>query len=129
MSPSLKYAATGVVAIALIVGTLWAFLDPASRRGVLLAAAVAIPVQVGAFWVIRRFRDDANAFMAAWIGGTFFRVLVVAVAAFAVIRAQMDGAVAMLLALVGFLFALLLLEPFFFRDGSGTLTNVETVEA
>lgn len=129
MSPSLKYAATGSAMIAVIVGSLWPFLDAAGRQGILLAAAVALPVQVAAFWAIRRFRDEANAFMAAWIGGTFLRMIVVAVAAFAVIRSQMDGAVPMLLALVGFLFGLLLVEPFFFRNGSASLTNAETVEA
>lgn len=115
MSPSLKYAATGGAALTLIVGALWPVLDAAGRSGVLLAAAIAMPVQVGAFWALRRFRGDPNAFLAAWIGGTLLRMVVVGIVAVAVIRSQMDGAVPMLLALAGFFFGLLLLEPIYFR--------------
>lgn len=129
MTPSLKYAATGGAIIALIVGLLWPILDPAGRVGVLLAAAIAMPVQVAAFWALRRFRGEQNAFLAAWIGGTLLRMIVVGIAAFTVIRSQMDGAVPMLLALAGFFFGLLLLEPLYFKGGQGALTNAETVEA
>ncbi len=129
MSPSLKYAATGGAVIALTVGLLWPVLDPAGRSGLLLAAAIATPVQVTAFWVLRRVRDQPNAFLAAWVGGTALRMVVIGVVAFAAIRSQMDGAVVMLLALAGFFFGLLLLEPVFFKVGSGTLTHAETVEA
>lgn len=129
MSPSVKYVATGTAGLAVTVGALWLVLDPASRSGVLLAAAIVLPVQAVAFWALHRARGQQNAFLAAWIGGTLFRMAVVAVAAFVVIRSQMDGAVAMLLALAGFFFGLLLLEPLYFKDGSGTLTQAETVEA
>ncbi|MBT8487641.1 MAG: hypothetical protein HKO77_04870 [Gemmatimonadetes bacterium] len=129
MSPSLKYAATGGAVVAVTVGALWLILDPAGRSGVLLAGAIALPVQAVAFWGLHRFRGEPNAFLAAWIGGTFLRMAVVGVVAFVVIRSQMDGAVAMLLALAGFFFGLLLLEPLYFKDGSGTLTQAETAEA
>lgn len=114
MSPSLKYAATGAGAIALLGACAWPFLDSAGRDGVLLAAAVAVPVQVLAFAVLNRFRGDVNGFLAAWVGGTVVRMAVVAIAAIVVIRSGMEGAVPMLLALAGFFFALLLLEPLYF---------------
>ena len=121
MSPSLKYAATGLTGIAAIALVLWPFLDPAGRIGVLLAAAVAFPVQALSFMALRRFRDDVNGFLAVWLGGTLARMLVIAVVAALVIRAQMDGAVPMLLALAGFFFGLLLLEPLYFRPESTTV--------
>jgi len=129
MSPSLKYVMTGVAAIAMVVAGSWPLLDPAARRGVLLAAAVALPVQVVAFAALHRFRLELNAFLAAWIGGTFLRMAVIGAVAFAVIRSGMQGAVAMLLALVGFFLGLLLLEPVFFRAGSGTPAEHDMVEA
>ena len=121
MSPSLKYAATGLSGIAAIALVLWPFLDPAGRTGVLLAAAVAFPVQALAFVALRRFRDDVNGFLAVWLGGTLARMMVIAVVAAVVIRSQMDGAVPMLLALAGFFFGLLLLEPLYFRPEPTTV--------
>lgn len=124
MSPSLKYAMSGGCAVALIALGLWPFLDSAGRNGVMLAAAIALPVQVIAFAVLNRYHGQVSGFLAAWVGGTFMRMAVIAVAAIVVIRSGMDGGVAMLLALAGFLFGLLLLEPMFFGAKPS-----ETVEA
>ena len=124
MSASTRYAGTGVVAVGTILMVLWPFLEPAGRTGVMIAAAVALPVQVVAFWALNRHRAELNGFLAAWIGGTVLRMMVVAFVAFAVIRSGVDGAVPMLLALAGFFFGLLLLEPVYFETGPG-----ETVEA
>lgn len=120
MSPSLKYAATGFAGIATFAVVLWPFLDPASRNGILLAGAVALPVQALAFAALYRFREDVNGFMAAWLGGTLVRMGVIGVVAAVVIRSGMQGAVPMLLALAGFFFGLLLLEPVYFRPASNT---------
>jgi len=87
---------------------------------VVTAAAIALPVQVSAFAVLNRYSGQLNGFLAAWVGGTFLRMAVVAVAAVVVIRSGMEGAVPMLLALAGFLFGLLLLEPIYFRIEQGT---------
>ena len=124
MTPSAKYAVLGAVAVSAIVAGLWPFLDASARSGVLLAAAVALPVQIVAFWTIQRFRGELNGFLAAWVGGTLVRMAVVGVVAVALIRSGSDGAVAMLLALAGFFFGLLLLEPVCFR-----IEPAETVEA
>jgi hypothetical protein len=124
MSASTKYAVTSVIAIATIVGGLWPILEPAGRNGVLAAAAVALPVQVIAFWALNHFRAELNGFLAAWVGGTLVRMAVIAVVAVVVIRSGTEGAVPMLLALAGFFFGLLLLEPVYFRIGPS-----ETVEA
>lgn len=121
MSPSLKYAATGLAGIATFALVLWPFLDPASRNGILLAGAVALPVQALSFAALHRFREDVNGFLAVWLGGTLVRMGVIAVAAALVIRSGMQGAVPMLLALAGFFFGLLLLEPVYFRPGSNTV--------
>jgi hypothetical protein len=124
MSTSLKYAAAGVCAIALVIAGLWPFLDVAARNGVLVAAAIALPIQVAAFAVLIRYLGELNGFLAAWVGGMMIRMLVVAVVAVAAIRTGTEGAVPMLLALVGFFFGLLLLEPVYLRGRSS-----QTVEA
>ena len=99
----------------LVTLALWPWLDADARRGVVLAGLIALPVQITAFWLLLRYRDRLNGFLAVWAGGTLVRMAVVAVVATVVIRARMDGAVTMLLALAGFFFGLLLLEPVFFR--------------
>ena len=124
MSTSVRYAITGTAAIATIVAGLWPFLEPAGRSGILAAAAVALPVQIIAFWALNRFRSELNGFLAAWIGGTLVRMAVIATVAVVVIRSGTEGAGPMLLALAGFFFGLLLLEPVYFRIGPS-----ETVEA
>jgi hypothetical protein len=115
MSPSLKYATIGASTIAIVVVGLMPILDAVAWKGVVVAAAIAIPVQVVAFAVLNRYHGQLNGFLAAWIGGTMLRMVVLAVVAFVVIRGGTDGAVPMLLALAGFFFGLLLLEPVCFR--------------
>ncbi|MDH3205346.1 MAG: hypothetical protein OEO79_01970 [Gemmatimonadota bacterium] len=118
MSASLRYGAAAVGVVALLTLVLWPFLEPAGRKGVLIAAAVALPVQVSAFSVLVHYRGRTNGFMAAWAGGMAIRAVAVAAVAFIVIRSQAEGAIPMLLALAGFFFALLLIEPLYFRADS-----------
>ena len=115
MRPVLKYAAAGLAVVVAVTLAAWPFLDAAGRRGVLVAAAIAVPVQVIAFAALLRVRGRVNGFLAAWAGGMAVRALVVAAVAFLAIRSGVDGAVPMLLALAGFFFGLLLLEPIWFR--------------
>ena len=115
MSASLRYGTAAVAVVGLGTLILWPFLDPAGRHGVLVAAAIALPVQLVAFAILLRFRGRVRGFMAAWAGGMAVRALAVAGVAFVVIRSGGEAAVPTLLALAGFFFALLLLEPFYFR--------------
>jgi len=115
MSAATKYAASGLAIVALVTLGLWPFLDSDGRRGVMIAGAVALPVQVIAFAALMRFRGQVNGFLAVWVGGTLLRMVIVAIVAAIAIRSSAAGAVPMLLALVGFFFGLLLLEPIYFR--------------
>jgi len=115
MSASVKYALLAMGAIGVGTLALWPFLDGPGRNGVLLAGAIALPVQIGAFGIMVHKRGEPNGFLAAWIGGTIVRMAVIGVAALVTIRADVDGAMPMLLALAGFFFGLLLLEPVCFR--------------
>lgn len=114
MKAPLKYAGTAALVVAVLTAGLWPFLDVPERRAVLIAGAVALPTQILAFWLLVSFRSRLNAFMAVWLGGTAFRMLIVCGVAFVAIRSGVDGGVALLLALAGFFFALLLLEPMYF---------------
>lgn len=96
----------------------WPFLDPEARRGIVIAAAIALPVQIGAFALLIRYRDNLNGFLVVWVGGTLFRMAVVGLVAAIAIRSGVAGAVPMLLGLAGFFFGLLILEPVYFRPGA-----------
>ncbi len=118
MNASVRYALTTLGVILAAVLALWPLLSPDGRQGVLVAAVVAWPVQVLAFAALVRFRDRLNAFLAAWLGGTVLRLLIVAGVAWFAVRRDGAEAVPMLLALAAFFFGLLLLEPVYFRPGT-----------
>lgn len=122
MSPAVRYAVTGTAIVAAVLLGLWPILDGPSWRGVLWAAAIAVPVQALAFGLLQRFHGELNRFLAVWVGGTLARMVVVALVAFVVVRTGTDGAPALLLALAGFFFGLLLLEPVYFRAGPSEST-------
>lgn len=118
MTVPVRYAVSALLLLSAITLLLWPFLDQPSRRGVLSAGLIALPVQVFAFTALLRRHGRANGFMAAWAGGMALRAAVVVVTAIVVVQTQAAGAAALLLALAGFLFALLLLEAAFFRKGA-----------
>lgn len=122
MTTPLKYAATGFLSLTAVTLVLWPWLTPEGRVGVVIAALVALPVQVVTFGLLLRFRDRLNGFLAAWVGGMLTRVVVLAVVAVFAVRSGSERAVPMLLALAGFFFALLLLEPLYFRPAAGKTT-------
>ena len=117
MRVSARYGAAAVVSIALITLVIWPFLDPAGRSGVLLAAGVALPVQILSFALLQGFRSHLNRFLAVWVGGTLLRMVAIGVVAFLVIRSGTVAVAPTLLALASFFFGLLLLEPVYFRSG------------
>jgi len=111
-----KYAFTGLIGVALITLVFMPFLDPAGRRGLVIAALIALPIQVTAFSAMLSFRSDWNRFLAVWVGGTLLRMGVIGLAAFVAIRLDLEGLAPMLLALAGFFFGLLLIEPIYLRS-------------
>ena len=119
MSAAVKYGATAVALIGLLTLGIVPFLGPSGRTGVLIAAAVALPVQIAAFAVLVRYRGQVKGFMAAWAGGMALRALTLLVVAVLVIRSGTESAIPMLLALAGFFFALLMLEPIYFKADQG----------
>lgn len=110
------YAALTFVVLAAVVGLLWPLLSPSGRTGVALAAAVAWPVQVGAFALLLRWRGRLHGFLAMWVGGTLVRLGLVGAAAVLVARRPELPPAPTLLALAGFFFAMLLMEPLFLRS-------------
>lgn len=118
MSASLRYGVAAVAVVGLGTLALWPFLEPAGRRGVLVAASVALPVQLLAFSILIRFRGRVKGFVAAWAGGMAVRGLALGAVAFVVIRSGGEAVVSTLLALAGFFFVLNLLEPVYFRPES-----------
>ena len=115
MSREARYAGVGTVGVSAVILVLWPFLDAASRTGLLIAAAVALPVQWASFAALMHFRGKPNGFLGVWVGGVALRMVVVGLVAFLAISRGADGLIALLLALAGFFFGLLLLEPMYFK--------------
>lgn len=114
MRSSARYGASAVLLVAAATVVLWPFLDAPGREGVLVAGAVALPVQIGSFALLQRFRSQLRRFLTVWIGGTVLRMCMIGAVAVFVLRSGTVGAVPALLALATFFFALLLLEPVYF---------------
>ncbi|MFV2005850.1 MAG: hypothetical protein ACC667_00305 [Longimicrobiales bacterium] len=123
MTPVGRYGATGLLLLLIVVAGLWPFLEADGRRGIALAAAVAYPIQLFAFWLLIRYRQEMNRFLVIWAGGTLVRMGVIVVVGLWATRLDSVAPIPMLLALGGFFFVLLLLEPAFFRIQLGENTE------
>ena len=109
MKSSFRYAKVGTAVVGVVVLLTWPFLNSESWRGVLIAALVALPVQVISFALLQRYRHELNRFIIAWVGSTVVRIGVIGIVALVAFRSGMAGGVSMLLALATFFFGLLLL--------------------
>jgi hypothetical protein len=89
----------------------------------LVAALVAYPIQMLAFFLLVRFWGDRKRFLLVWLGGTVGRMGVVLVAALALTRVEGLAPAPTLLGLAGFFFGLLLLEPLFLRPRGAESTE------
>ena len=114
---TLRYAAACVLVVALGAGAATLLLDGSGAQGVLAAGAVALPIQVGAFAVLTRYPLGTTAFMAAWVGGTLVRMVVVGLGGWALVALPDLPPVPTLLGLAAFFFVMLLLEPRFLGLG------------
>lgn len=115
MRESWSYAVVAFLLLALVLAALWPVLPPEAYRGVLVAAAVAYPVQVVAFGLLLRYRREVKGFLTAWVGGTLVRMALVGGAGVLLAVSEVLPPVPTLVALAAFFFVLLLLEPLFFR--------------
>ena len=125
MTRVVRYGGTALLVILLVIAGLWPLLSESARTGVLVAAAVAWPVQVVAFGFLIRYWGDPRRFLAAWVGGTLARMAVIVVAAILLMQVSEVPPAPTLLALAGFFFGLLLMEPLFLRpreaEGTGNV--------
>lgn len=110
-----RYALIGLLMIAVAVVALFPFLDDGGRTGILVAAAVAYPVQVVAFGLLLRVRGDPSRFFVWWGAGVAVRVGVVIIIGLVALRIESLGAEVLLLSVAGFFFGLLLIEPVFLK--------------
>ena len=101
--------------IAIAIAALYPFLEDEGRRGVLLAAGVAYPVQVVAFGLLLQARGEPSRFFTWWGVGVVVRIGVVIIVGLVALRIESLGAEALLLSLAGFFFGLLLIEPAFLK--------------
>lgn len=115
MSAVARYALVSFLVVGLGCAVLLATLDEVGGRGALLAAGIAVPVQILAFSLLIGARADATRFLLWWATGIAIRVVVVVVAA--VVSSGFDrvGRPSFVLSLIGFFFVLLLLEPVFLK--------------
>jgi len=113
----LWYASACAAVVAVGVTGAAAVLDRAAVNGVLAAGVVALPIQVAGFALMVRAPAGSNAFLAAWVGGTLVRLLVVGVTGVGLVALPDLPPAPTLLGLVAFFFVMLLMEPLFLGLG------------
>ena len=104
------------MALLLVNAGLWPFLSSSARAGIVVAALVAYPVQMVAFFMLIRFWGDGKHFLLVWVGGTVVRMGVLLIAALMVSQVEALPPAPTLLGLAGFFFGLLLLELLFLKS-------------
>jgi hypothetical protein len=111
----LRYGGVAFLLLLLVNAGCWPWLSPPARTGLLVAALVAYPIQMVAFFLLVRHWENGKRFLVVWVGGTVVRMGVILGAALAVMRVEGLSPAPTLLGLAGFFFGLLLLEPLFLR--------------
>jgi len=119
-----RYGGVALLLLLLVNAGLWPWLSGPSRAGILLAALVAYPVQMLAFFLLVRFWRDRKRFLLVWIGGTVARMGIILAAALVLTRWGGPPPAPTLLGLAGFFFGLLLLEPLFLRPRGAETTEI-----
>lgn len=116
-----RYTVVTSLVVVLFLSIAAPFLDASGRVGLLIAAAVTLPLQIGLFALLLGARHDSLRFMASWGMGVLGRVLVVGIMGLSIRALETVDPAVTILSTVGLFFIFLLLEPvFLFRDGQAT---------
>jgi hypothetical protein len=113
MRSGLLYAASCVIAIALIGAVAWAFTDAAGQQTILVSAAIALGVQLTAFTMARLLQP--RHLLLGWGLGSVLRLVVLVIYAVVVARLWRAPLTPALLSFVGFLFVTTVFEPVFLK--------------
>jgi hypothetical protein len=119
-----RYGGVALLVLLLVNAGLWPWLSTSARTGLLVAALIAYPIQMMAFFLLVKFFDDKKRFLLVWVGGTVVRMAVILVAALILTRVDGLPPAPTLLGLAGFFFGLLLLEPLFLRPRGAETTEI-----
>ena len=123
MKQLFRYGGVALVLLLVVIAGLWPWLSPSDRTGIWVAAAIAYPIQMLAFFLLARFWEDRKRFFVMWVGGTVVRMGVILVVALVLTRVEVLPPASTLLGLAGFFFGLLLLEPLFLRPREAETTE------
>jgi hypothetical protein len=116
-----RYTVASSLIAALLVLVASPFLDPSGKAGLLVAAGVTLPLQVGLFALLVAARRDSNRFMAFWGLGMLGRMAVLAVVGLSIRFFDTVDPTVTIMSTVGLFFIFLLLEPvFLIRDEQAT---------
>jgi hypothetical protein len=115
--PIARYALVSSLVLLAGIAGLSLVVAAGAMPAVLLAAGLALAVQVAAFSLIVMLRHTPRGFLLAWGAGMLLRFAVVIGGGLLLVRAGFPR-LPLLLGLVGFVFALLLLELVFLHRGA-----------
>ena len=123
MNQFYRYGGVALLALLVINAGLWPLLSPPARTGILVAALIAYPVQMLAFFLLVKYWDDKKRFLLVWVGGTVVRMGIILTAALVLTQVEVVPSAPTLLAMAGFFFGLLLLELLFLKPRGAETTE------
>jgi len=108
-----RYALVATLLVVVGGAVTWPFLDAVGRKSMAIAAAVALPVQLGTFLLMIPALSDRSRFIVRWGVGVLVRMAVVAGVGLMLPRLDALNGTVLLLSICSFFFAFILLEPVF----------------
>ena len=116
-----RYTVVSSLIAALLVLVALPFLDASGRAGLLVAAGVTLPLQIGLFALLVGARGDSSRFMTFWGLGMLGRMGVLALVGLSLRFFDTVDPTVTIMSTVGLFFIFLLLEPvFLIRDEQAT---------
>jgi len=108
-----RYTAVTTLIATLLVAATAPFVGDSGKAGLLLAAGVAVSMQVLLFGLLHGARRDSSRFLAFWGVGVLARMGVVVLVGVSVRALDVFDPTVTVMGTVGLLFIFLLLEPLF----------------
>lgn len=113
MRGGLLYAASCLVAVALLGAIGWAFTGPAGHRAILVSGGLAIALQLATFTVARLL--VRKHLLLGWGLGSALRLVALVGYAVVLARGDRDALAPALLSFAAFLFVTTIFEPVFLK--------------
>lgn len=112
-----RYSIWSFAIVLTVVALGWLLLDEAGRRGLALAGAIVLPVQVGSFAALSTVSPGTSHFLGVWIGSSVIRFSVIGAGALVISGMESVNLLVALFGMAGLFLVLMFLELWVILQG------------